>query len=430
MISLTNIIFLLLVGIFIVEQIIMKHVVLLLSTLFFFSSGNCAFSKDSNPLLKQNQTYNFAKNDWFEKIKVSGLIMGEVISSNHDAGSPRRFPDGGNKNYSTFCFPRASLYIDAKISELTNAHLALNFAPAKMSSSCSACGFGRKNDELRFSKYDKIDESYVTFSNANESPYYARAGIQYMPYGYYARNTIPANLPQLMTQTQAAGVTGGYIDEERGLNLAIFSFSGKNKRGGSTKIDNIGAQIGYIKETEATSSIVTAGWMNNIVSSVNYIVSANPTCCGQEQNPLNKGYRKRVPGVVLTMRHKELSWDATLQLTSALSKFNSSDVAWKSKGARPSAGLLDIGYIFEAFGNRKNRIGASYQLSTQGVNIRGNGLGAGLPKTRVQCDYTIEIESQVEFGAHIFWDKDYSKSVGGTDKSGATLLLTMSVKLG
>ena len=407
----------------------MKSLIFIIFITLFCSNNAFALEIDDQLALKQNQTYNFATSEWAERIKVSGLIMGEVILSDHDAGSSRRFSTAPKKNYSTFCFPRASLYIDAQVNTLTQAHLALNFAPDKISNVCSACGFGKKNDELRFGKYNKIDESYVTFGNLAESQYYARIGIQYVPYGYYTRNTIPATLPQLMTQTQAAGATTGYSNDN-GMNLAIFIFSGKNKTGGSTKIDNVGTQIGYIKSTEESNSLVTLGWMNNIANSVNYLVSSSSTCCGKESNPLSNGYRKRVQGMSLTLHHQELNWDTTLQLTSALSKFNPGDIAWKGKGAKPSAGLIDLGYRFEAFGKRKNRIGTSYQLSNQAINIKGNSYGAGLPKQRIQGDYTIEINPNVELGTHIFWDKDYPKNDSGTSKKGTTVLLTMSVKLG
>jgi hypothetical protein len=308
--------------------------------------------------------------------------------------------------------------------------MALNFAPNKVTNSCSACGFGSKNDELRFAKYGKIDETYVTFSNEKQSPYYARIGIQYVPYGYYDRNIIPATLPQLMTQTQAVGVTAGYTNPDNGMNLAIFSFSSKNKRNTTTKINNFGLQAGYIKGTEEEYNLITLGWMNNIANSVNYLVSSNPTCCGFERNPLNSSYRKQVRGLSTTLKHENLNWDASIQYTSALSKFHPEDIEWQNKGAKPSAGLIDIGHHFKAFNEKKNRIGASYQLSNQAVNLKGNYRGTGLPKKRIQGNYTIELDNNIEFGTHIFWDQDYSKNKDSTGKNSTTMLLTLTIKLG
>lgn len=379
-------------------------------------------------ILKQNQNYNFATEEWNKKIKISGLIMGEMIFSDDNAGNTRRFSKGAKKNYSTFCFPRASLYVDAEINPLTTAHLALNFAPNKMSGSCAACGFGRKNDELRLTKYGKLDESYVTFTDNVSPNYYARAGIQYLPYGQYQRNTIPATLTQLLTQTQGAGLTLGHINES-GINIAAFSFSGKKKQDKSTIINNFGAQIQYERATIDSNNQFAIGWVNNIANSVNYIVSAT-TCCGKEKNPLNTAYKKSVPAAVVSYKRQQSSWDFTAQYTSALTRFNSNDIKWKTKGAKPSAGLIDLGYNFNSFNEKPSRLGASAQASNQSVNIKGNDFGSGLPKLRLQSDYTMEIQKNIEFGAHIFWDKDYGKKDNGTGKNATTLLLTMAVKLG
>jgi hypothetical protein len=380
-------------------------------------------------VLNQNQTYNFASEEWIKKLKISGLIMGETIFSDDNAGNAGRFSKDKKKNYSTFCFPRASLYVDAEINPLTTAHLALNFAPNKMGSSCSACGFGRKNDELRMTKYGNLDESYVTFTDSIEPKYYARAGIQYLPYGNYQRNIIPATLTQLLTQTQSAGLTIGYIHES-GVNIAVYSFSGKKKQDKPTTINNFGGQIQHQREDTNSTDQFSLGWTNNIANSVNYIVSTSETCCGKEKNPLNSGYKKAVPAISASYKRKQSSWDFAVQFTSALTGFNSNDIKWKTQGAKPSAALIDLGYNFNSFGEKQTRIGASVQASKESLNIKGNDFGSGLPKLRFQGDYTIEVQKNVEFGTHIFWDKDYAKKDKGTGKNATTLLLTMAVKLG
>ncbi len=401
----------------------------LLLPLLITSLTASANNINKESILNQNQAYNFASEEWMKKLKISGLIMGEMIFSDDNAGNARRFSKDKKKNYSTFCFPRASLYVDAEINPLTTAHLALNFAPNKMSGSCSACGFGRKNDELRMTKYGNLDESYVTFTDSTEPKYYARAGIQYLPYGQYQRNMIPATLTQLLTQTQAAGLTIGHIHES-GVSIAAYSFSGKKKRDKSTTINNFGAQLQYQREDTTSIDQISIGWINNIANSVNYIVSTSKTCCGKDKNPLNISYKTSVPAISASYKRKQSSWDFAAQYTSALRKFNSNDMKWKTKGAKPSAALIDLGYNFNSFNEKPSRIGVSAQTSKESVHIKGNDFGSGLPKLRFQSDYTIEVQKNVEFGAHIFWDKDYSKKEDGTGKNATTLLLTMAVKLG
>ncbi len=67
------------------------------------------------------------------------------------------------------------------------------------------------------------------FANQDFSPYFAKVGIQYVNYGQYYPNIIPATLTQLLTQIQALGVTVGYTPPENGLNFSVFSFTDKIK---------------------------------------------------------------------------------------------------------------------------------------------------------------------------------------------------------
>ena len=108
-----------------------------------------------HPALQRNQIPSFYSYDWFDRIHFSGLIMGEIIASTYNQGGTKRFNE--HSSYSTFCFPRAGLYMDADVNEWAAAHAAFNFSPT---SCCSdACGFGLKNDEFRFTTFDKVDES-------------------------------------------------------------------------------------------------------------------------------------------------------------------------------------------------------------------------------------------------------------------------------
>jgi hypothetical protein len=359
----------------------------------------------------------------FDKIKLSGLLMGELIASNTDQNNSRRFY--GDKTYSAFCVPRVVLYAIANVNEWTNAHVGFNLA---QSTGCSACGYGGKNDPFRFNKYKKIDEAIVTFANVDQSPYFAKVGIQYLNYGQYSPNTIPATFTQLLTQTQAVGITLGYFNKENGINASVYSFSDKVKKGSTSKIENGGAQIGYKYSEESFKTDITLDWLSNIASAVNYIVSPSSTCCGMQSNPLNGSYRKKVPGLSFSAKTQIFNFDITVQATSALVKFYNGDIAWNNTGAKPAAALIDFGYNFKAFYEKLNRIGVSYQRSFQALNVKGNGLGKGLPEHRVQGDYTIEAWKNIEFGTHIIWDQDYNKEVGGTGKNSLTSLITLIVK--
>ena len=377
---------------------------------------------DFHPVIKRNQTPRFYTNTWFDKLSISGLFVGEAIFANYnfEDSANKRFNETETKNTSTLCFPRAILNLDSQINDWVHAHFSFNFR--------CACGYGAKNDEWAFSKYmsARTDEANVTIGNLEKSPYYSRIGIQYLPYGVYKRHTIPATLTQLLTQTQASAITFGFIDDS-GYNGSAYVFSGKNKRDGTQQIRNGGIQIGYDYKDPEYEVSTSLDYMYNIAGGVNYIVHKG---LSTDKNPINEfGYRKAVSGLSFSVKGKKDNIDATLQYTTAVGKFDDSDISWKDKGARPSAWMVDVGNSFESFG-KNSRVGASYQRSSQAVNIRGNSKGRGLPKHRLQADYTVDIFENFEVGAHLVWDKDYGRGHGGTNRSTLTGLINMVAKIG
>lgn len=165
--------------------------------------------------------------------------------------------------------------------------------------------------------------------------------------------------------------------------------------------------------------------LKNIASSVNYIVSSSQCCT----NPLNNSYKKPVPGISFTIKKQIFDFYITAQVTSALKKFDKTDIAWKKSGAKPGAALLDIGYKFRAFDGKQNLAGINYQKSAQAVNIKGNDTGRGLPEQRIQAYYSIEAWKNIELGTQLILDKDYKNKNGGTGKTSLTSLITLIAKI-
>jgi|JFJP01.1.fsa_nt_gi hypothetical protein len=404
---------------------------------FFFTLITLSFSLSlANTELAENKDLSFEKNariisrnqaiiygDKFkvEGINFSGLIVGELIASDIDQNKSSRF---NKKNtYTTFCVPKITLYAVSNLNEWVTANIGLNFAPS--SGDCSACGYGGKNDPSRFNKYDKIDEAHIVFANRDLSPYFTKVGIQYFNYGQYSPHSIPASFTQLLTQIQAPGITVGYMPSENGLNFSVFSFTDKVKKNSTSKINNMGVQAGYISNDDFGKTEISLDMVKNMASSVNYIVSSSQCCV----NPLNKSYRKTVPGLSFTAKKQIFDFYTTAQLTSALTKFDKKDISWKESGAKPAALLLDLSYKFKAFSEKQNLVGINYQKSTQAVNLKGNDLGRGLPEHRVQAYYSIEAWRNIELGTQIIWDKDYKNKNGGTGKTSITSLVTLIAKI-
>lgn len=386
-----------------------KLKVLFLSILFL-SSFIAAAGEKSVPFVNPEWLENVK---WAERIKISALFMGEAIASSYNEGKNTRFSE--KKSYSTFCFPRASLYLDADLDKWAKAHFAFKMV--------GSCGFGSKNDENSFLKFKDAEESYIDIGNLEFLPYYSRIGIQFVDYGSYERNVVPITLTQAMTQTQAAAITVGYQNLDNGLQASVYSFSGKKKRNGATKIVNGGIHLGYDSEQLK----IALDWMSNIAGGVNYIVHQGSS---SQKNPLNEfGYRKRVAGVSTSVQAFYKKLDVTIQYTTALSNFHLDDLSFNNKAAKPAAWLVDAGCSFPLIKDHNSRLGASYQQSRQAVNIRGLGYKRGLPKSRTQLDYTVDLWQDAQVGAHMVWDRDYKIAQGGTGAKSWTFLGTLKVKI-
>lgn len=366
-----------------------------------------------------NQTEAIFQEDWASRINLSGLVMGELILSNYNQANSARFAD--KRHYQTFCFPRAILNMDAKLNEWVKGHMSFNFR--------SSCGFGGKNDEWAFANFGSTAEAYADLGNVDTHNYSARIGIQYLPYGVYKRNVIPASLTQLLTQSQVAGVTG-FSKVSENIDLAAFIFSGKRKRNDSVKIKNFGFQGFGAFAVNDSKVNVTAGYMYNIAGGVNFLYYESSSATA---NPLQNGYRKTVSGASLTL-DTELpeGWVASLRYAGALKKFDQQDVSWGGSGAKPKAYVLGIAKHLDVNlldTELASTISFSYQQSTQAVNLRGAGLGRGLPKRRIQLGYSIEFNKYFETAVNIIRDKDYRVSSGGTGKSSYTGLVSAVLRI-
>ncbi len=349
-------------------------------------------------LLLINLSYNVLAR---EKVKLHGLMLAETIVSNVDQTAATRFPNTNNLGYSTFCFPRANLGLDIKNNNNLYFYSNFNFR--------DSCGYGAKNDEWTFRKFGITDELYITMNN-NTQNLSAKFGIQYIPFGIYDRHSIPATLPQLLSQTQAAGLTLTWKIHK--LTLTPYLITAKTKAPSKQFINNFGFNLNY--STPAIT--IDAGIIYNMAASVNHIIHKHGTYI----NPLSSNYRQAVPGLALNIDLKHARWFTGLSLVSALQKFSNSDLAYKNTGAIPTAMLVKIG--------RENQIldynlttAISYQQSWQAVNIRGNNNNLGLPKTRWSFDLTHKFNKSLLFGAHLIMERSYLN----TDKTSITGLFTV-----
>jgi hypothetical protein len=121
-------------------------------------------------------------------------------------------------------------------------------------------------------------------------------------------------------------------------------------------------------------------------------------------------------------------FDGHLNFVSAVSRFNPSDLAYRDHGAVPKAIGVGTGFSFDTF-SHNSRIGFSYQHSWQASQVGLGAVlpGAGLPRQRVQGDYTINLFKYAKLQFLVHYDDDYHRGSGGTGKDSVTGLVRLAL---
>ena len=180
--------------------------------------------------LDRNHNPYYAQSDWFRRITLSGLVQAYFTATNHDLFVPGLLatanpPVGGgvaisprfggvvqNGSGTDIFLSRANLYIDADVNSWTEVHMAFDLA----NNVPGATHNYQLNDERSYAAgttqnvFPFPDEAYITMGNFAKSPFYGRVGREYLRFGHYERNVLPATFTQLLSQTQADVMEVGF----------------------------------------------------------------------------------------------------------------------------------------------------------------------------------------------------------------------------
>ena len=362
-------------------------------------------------ILDRNQTPYYAQPDWFKRITLSGLVkIYGMVSSRNSNLVAGRFPMS-TAGASDIWVARANFYIDADVNSWTTAHIAYRGVRAPLYASI--------NDPAAYAPGVPIDEAYITMANFAKSPLYVRAGREYVRFGRYHRDEIPPTLPQMLSQTQADVLELGFVDAS-GFNGSVYVFRGTPKvTRPRLDINNGGGQIGYIFHQFGFDIDFSLDYLYNMVD-VNYIFGT-PTVAGPV---IGAGYLSNVSAVSAEMDLNYGLFDLAVHFTSAIDSFLPSEFLFKGTGAEPSALYAGAGYTFDTMGH-PSRLGISYQHSWEALTVGGIfGAGLGVPESRLQADYTIDMWKNTQLGAHIVYDEDYRIADGGTGTEHTTGLFS------
>lgn len=410
--------------------------------------------------------------DWVERINVSGLINVDAvvrsrtpvlrqtdIYTDGDWEIIRLDQYGRKKTATDIALADANLFVDAKVNDWVNTHVALQLRENRGLQALQQFRKGNNFDVKELAVYDaygdfvyggydgyltdfgleeaegrlRVDEAYFTIGNLERNPFYLRAGRLYVPFGKYQRYQITDPLTKYLSATSATAVELGAVSE-CGLSGAVYGFRGvprshgryneeyeyyEENSNGRIRVESWGAQIAYAQEFgESCNYDLGVGYLNNMAD-VDFIHAG-----------LRHKNRDRIGAFSF---HGDLQlggWDFGVRYVTALDEFDGRDVPllfdrvggagywdensdeWRRhhRDAKPWAATFDVGYSFDAW-CRHSRIGLTYQRSD---HTRGLGPWfVGLPKTRLGAEWQTNLLRNVDFVLDVHHDKGFSHHCGG-----------------
>jgi hypothetical protein len=352
--------------------------------------------------------------NWYQHIRLSGLVN---VDASHWSKPYFGMGTRDTKSSSYLSLSEANLNVDADFGQWITAHIGFLYTNG---SSPSVVNFSpSKLVNRRFNVWD----AYGTIANFKKTPFYLRAGEQFVPFGRYKMFPITQSFAQILEETDLPSVQLGFLSK-KGVYASIFVMSGERKKGhsNSNQLNNYGLALGYQNYRHAVGYNFGLSFLSNManVDSIRDIVQDN------------KGYTRDVGGFSAFADAFLGPFNFGLRYVTALKRFSAVDYQYThnatTRGAKPNASDIFAGYSFKSFGHH-SRIHLSYQWTNQAYNtatiVTPNNV-TRLPKTRWLVEYGVNLIRQLALELQFYQDHDYPKSNGATNKENNVVTARLS----
>ena len=271
-----------------------------------------------------------------DSISISGLI--DVIANNTTS-------DGwSGETASDLLLDTFELAIDASAGDWSSAHILFLYEDGD-------------DDNL------KIDEAFITFANADVSPFYVTAGRMYVPFGNFSSNMISDPVTLTLAETREDALQLGFA-ADNGFYGSAYIFNGDTEKAkndysaaNNNTIDNYGLNLGYVMENNDFALDVGVAYISNIATSdtLQDIVADNGLCAG---DGCIKDY---VGGLSVYAMANYGQFSLIGEYVTALDDFKAAELTTiNDKKLKPGAWNIEGAYNFQLLG-KDTTIALGYQ---------------------------------------------------------------------
>lgn len=414
-------------------------------------------------------------NDWYNRIAIDGGV-------NFDAKWGNRHIGYEGENNQRLSVNDVHLNVTATVNDWVKAFAALSYDNASQKLTGAAPGPNplAVTNLPKPGIYDNIkdtiggvnlEQGYIKFANANQSPFYLTLGKQFVDFGKYNLHPLTQPLTQVISETLRNAATIGFnttmMTSSVGLFGSAYVFDSPYKQqmpaviasGGTVPGTPVaatsltpavtgssqghgkpvyGLRLGVGQTNDALQWDLSADYIYNMigVEGVAYgvgLFNGSNIAANVGNNGVSTGgtYENRVGGFALNGDLKTGPFGVELRYVTALQTFSPFDLTKNTvattaitgaSGAKPWAVGINAGYAFNAW-ERAQGVYLGYQASGNAVNLY-------LPQSRWVAGYGIDVIKNTKVGLELDHDIDYGVSRGGTGQTNNQVGLRVAVLFG
>jgi hypothetical protein len=247
-----------------------------------------------------------------------------------------------------------------------------------------------------------LDKGFITIGNLAKSPFYGSIGQFYVPFGRYSSGMIDLPLTTFIGKSKARAIMFGFKPDGSNRPYAeIFGFKGASKSNGN-RVDDFGADAGYDFSVHNVNGEVGVSAINTIADGKGFQSNGRSSGFqGFNSSSTAEDLKHNVPGVDVHGSVNLGSFGLIGEYVTATRRFDSTDLTFKTHGARPSAFNLEGSYSLYAF-SHPSSVGLEYGFSRE-------ALGLNLPRTRLGAYAEMAIQKYTILTLEYRHDINYGK---------------------
>lgn len=269
-----------------------------------------------------------------------------------------------------------------------------------------------------------VKRAFLTFGNLNRFPIYMTLGQFDVPFSDYGSYMISSVLASNIFQTRARALLVGYQGASgQGPYARVFAFNGDTNTHRNDNINNVGASAGYSFSHGIYSGELGMSGIANVADSLAMQSTGAPNGSFQGfsvATRLNPEFLQRqVPGAAIHANFGIGPFGGMARYVEATSAFDTQDMTFNGRGARPQALDVEAFYNFHVF-SKPSVFSVAYDKSWE-------ALALSVPEERYMATFMTSIwRDTIE---QIEYRHDVNYGVGDT-ASGAGIITPASAKGG